>query len=119
MINTEDMEDNENKIESLLKRATEYGKISLELAKLKALDKTSDIVSSFIQNVVVIAFILSFQLFLNIGLSLWLGEILGKIYYGFFVVAALYAFTGIFIHLVMHKWLKKLISNSFIKQVLK
>lgn len=119
MINTLVMEDNKNMIESLLKRAAEYGTISLELAKLKAIDKTSDIVSSFVLNFIVTTFILSFVLFFNVGLALWLGEILGKTYYGFFLVAAIYLFAGIFINLVMHKWLKKLACDSFIKQVLK
>jgi len=113
------MEDNENLIESLLKRVAEYGKTSLELAKLKALDKTSDIVSSFVPNFIVFVFILSFVLFFNIGLALWLGEILGRTYYGFIVVAGLYGFIGIFIHLFMHKWLKRLVCSSFIKQMLK
>ena len=40
---TEAMEDNAKLIESLLERAVEYGKTSLELVKLKALDKTSDV----------------------------------------------------------------------------
>lgn len=119
MIKTEAMEDNENMIESLIKRAAEYGKTSFELVKLKTLDKTADVVSTCITHSVVIVFFLSFMLFLNFGLALWLGEILGKTYYGFFVIAAFYGFTGIFIHLVMHKWIKKLVRNNFIKQVLK
>ena len=41
------MEDNSRfDSKSLLERATEYGKTSIELVKLKTLDKTTDIVSS-------------------------------------------------------------------------
>jgi hypothetical protein len=47
------MEENKKLIESLLEKATEYGKTSFELVKLKALDKTSDVVSSFIPHSVV------------------------------------------------------------------
>jgi len=112
------MEDNENLIESLIERATEYGKTSFELAKLKAIDKTSEVVSSFVPNAIVIVFILSFVLFISIGLSLWLGEILGETFYGFFVVAGFYGITGIFIRLFMHKWIKRYVSNNFINQVL-
>jgi fatty acid desaturase len=113
------MEDNANLIESLLERATEYGKTSYELVKLKTLEKTSDVVSSFVPNSVVIVVIIFFMLFLSLGLSFWLGEILGKIYYGFLVVGAFYGFTGFILHFFMHKWLKKVIGNHFIKKVLK
>jgi fatty acid desaturase len=113
------MEDNAKLIESLLERTVEYGKSSYELVKLKTLDKTSDVVSSFIPHSVVLIIIASFMLFLNLGLAFWLGEVLGKIYWGFFAVAGFYLFTGTIIHFFMHKWLKKLIGNYFIKQVLK
>ncbi len=60
-----------------------------------------------------------FMLFLNLGLAFWLGEILGRTFYGFFVVAAFYGIAGIVLHFFMHEWLKKLIGNYFIKHVLK
>lgn len=113
------MEDNTNLIESLLDRVYEYGKTSFELAKLNALDKTSDAISSFIQYTVVFVFFASFLLFLNLGLAFWLGEILGKIYYGFLVVAAFYVFAGIVFHIFLRKSLKKIINNFIIKLVLK
>jgi hypothetical protein len=116
---TEAMEDNVKLIESLLERAVEYGKTSFELVKLKALDKTSDVVSSFVPHTVVFVLIASFLLFFNLGLAFWLGEILGKICFGFFVVATFYGIAAIVLHFFMHKRLKKLISNYFIKQVLK
>ncbi len=47
------MEDNTRLLESLLERASEYVKTSLELVKLKALDKTTDVVSSLVPHSVV------------------------------------------------------------------
>jgi hypothetical protein len=76
------MEENTKLIESLLEKATDYGKTSFELVKLRALDKTSDVVSSFVPNAVVFVLAASFFLFLNLGLSFWLGEILGEACYG-------------------------------------
>ena len=113
------MEDKTNFFESLLEKATDYGKTSYELVKLKAVDKTSDVVSSFIPHSVVFIMIASFILFLNLGIALWLGDLLGKLFYGFFVVAAFYVIIGIVIHFFMHKWLKRLLSDYFIKHVLK
>jgi hypothetical protein len=113
------MEDNAKLLESLLERAAEYGKTSFELVKLKALDKTTDIVSSLIPHSVVFVLIASFLIFLNLGLALWLGEILGKIFYGFFVVAGFYFIIAIIIHFFMHKRIKRLVGNYFIRRVLK
>jgi fatty acid desaturase len=113
------MNDNEKLIESLLERTIEYGKTSLELVKLKTLDKTSEVVSSFIPHSIVFFFIASLLFFLNLGLAFWLGEIMGNNSYGFFVVAGFYGLLGLVIHFFMHDWLKKKICNYIIKQVLK
>ncbi len=113
------MEDNARFIESLLEKAAEYAKSNYELIKLKALDKTSDVVSSFIPHSVVFVLFMSFFLFLNLGLAFWLGEIIGKTFLGFFTVASFYALIGIVMHFFMHKWLKKTVSDYFIKQLLK
>ena len=116
---TEVMEDTTKLIETLLERAVEYGKTTFELTKLKAVDKTSDVVSTVIPHTVVFILIASFMLFFNLGLAFWLGEILGNIYFGFFVVAGFYGISAIVLHFLMHKWLKKHIGNYFIKQLLK
>jgi fatty acid desaturase len=113
------MNENEKLIESLLERTIEYGKTSLELMKLKTLDKTSEVVSSFVPHSIVFFLIASLLFFLNLGLAFWLGEIMGNVSYGFFVVAAFYCVLGIVFHFLMHDWIKKKISNYIIKQLLK
>ena len=112
-------DDNAKLIESLLERVTDYGKTTYELVKLKALDKTTDAVSSFIPHSFVLVLIAIFMLFANLGLALYLGEIFGKIFYGFLVVAAFYGIMGMIIHFFMHKWINKPVSNYIIKQLLK
>ena len=89
------MEENDKLLESLLERAAEYGITSFELLKLKALGKSTDILSSLIPLSVVIILFIIFLLFLNLGLALWFGELLGKTFYGFFIIAAFYFLTGI------------------------
>ncbi|MBN1183634.1 MAG: hypothetical protein JXB49_15190 [Bacteroidales bacterium] len=113
------MKDDVNIFELLIKSAAEYGKTSYELVKLKAIDKISDIVSSFIPHSVVLFLIVLFMLFLNIGIAFWLGEIFGSTFYGFFALAAFYGLVIIILHFFMHKWLKRKIYNFIIKQVLK
>lgn len=113
------MEDNAQLFESLLEKATEYIKTSLELAKLKALDKTAEIVSAIVPFSLVTVLIASFLLFLNLGIALWFGDILGKTFYGFFVVSAFYLFTGILIRFFLHKWIKRRVGNYIVTQLLK
>ncbi len=105
--------------ESLVEKTVDYGKTSLRLMKLRTLSKTSDIVSSLLSHLVVLVFVLSFMLFLSLGLAIWIGEILGKSWYGFLVVAAFYGLAGLLTHLFLHKWLKRMADDQFIKQVLK
>ena len=113
------MEDKTKLLESLLERATEYGKTSYELIRLKILEKTSDVISSFIPHSVVFILFSSFMLFINLGWAFWIGEILGNTFFGFFVVAAFYGIAALVIYFLMHKWLKKHIYEYFIKQLLK
>jgi hypothetical protein len=113
------MEDKAKSLESLLNSATDYGKTTYELIKLKALDKTSDVVSSVVPHSVVLIILSSFTLFLNLGIAFWLGEILGKIFYGFMIISGFYLIIGVIIYFLMYKWLKKLVCNYVIKQMLK
>jgi hypothetical protein len=119
LFNFQIMENNTNLFESLLENTAEYGKTSIELAKLKVLDKTADVVSSLIPNTIVLGLITAFILFITMGLAIYLGDILGKMYFGFFVIAAFYGIAGIFIHFIMHKWIKRNVCDSIIKNVLK
>lgn len=113
------MEDIIKLIQSLLESATEYGKVSFELVKLKIIDKLTGIVSSAIPLSIVIVLISLFLLFLNLGLAFWLGEVMGKTYYGFFSLAAFYLLMAAIIHFFLNKWFKRLIGDYFVKRVLK
>lgn len=113
------MEDQAKLIESLLEKVTNYGTTGYELAKLKAINKITDVWSSVVPHAVVMVIAGSFMLFASLGLALWLGEILGKIWFGFFIVAAFYGVIGMITHFIIHKWLKKHLCNYFIQQLLK
>ena len=112
------MEDVEKQVEKLFDAAVDYGKTSLELTKLKAIDKISDIAASLISKIFSAIIVLCFLLFATLGLAFWLGDVLGKVYLGFFAVAAIYGILAILIHLVMSKWVKKLVCNFIIKNAL-
>ena len=113
------MEDNTNLIESLLERASEYGKTTFELVKLKVIDNTTDRISSFVPNTVVFLVLGSVLLFFNLGMALWLGKITGDLFYGFFIVAGFYALIAFILYFFMRKWLKRVVYDYIIKQLLK
>jgi len=113
------MEDNGKMIDSLLEKASDYGETSLKLAKLIAVDKSSKIISAIVPHSVFLTLIVSSLLFFSLGLALWVGEILGRLYYGFFVIAFLYLLTGTVIHFFFQKWFRKYVADYFIKTVLK
>jgi hypothetical protein len=113
------MEDNSKLIESLFEKAVDYSKTSITLFKLRTIEKSSEFVSLMVPYLIVVGFALSFMLFLNLGLAFWLGEILGQTCFGFIIIAGFYGVAGIFIRLFLYKWLKKLVRNQFINQVLK
>jgi hypothetical protein len=113
------MEDNVKLIENLLERVVEYSKTSFELLKLKALERTSDVVSSLALQSLAFVLIASSMIFLNLGLAYWLGEVMGKSYYGFLLVGGFYLIVAIVISLFMGKWIKEKVRNSIIKHLLK
>jgi len=105
-------------IEELFEKGEAYTKTSIELAKLKGLETTTHVVTTMMWRGSVIAMLTLFVLVLNIGIALWLGELLGKNYYGFFIVAGFYLLSGIVLHFFLHNWIKKPVSNLIITQAL-
>ena len=112
------METPANSIESLFEKAEAYGKTTYELSKLKLLETVNTVVTSVIARLSVILMISMFSFVLSIGIALWLGDLLGKVYYGFFIVAGFYFVAGIVLHILLHRWVKKPISELIIKQAL-
>lgn len=113
------MEDQALLIKTLLEKTEHYMRTSAELYKLKAVDKSADVISSLAARLAVIVVITLFFLILNIGISLWIGEMLGRSYYGFFIVAGFYALAGAILYAFRNKWIKEPMRNSIITNVLK
>jgi hypothetical protein len=105
-------------IESLWEKTEDYGKTTYELSKLKALEASIMIVTSLVSRAAVIIVITLFLLILNIGIAFLLGDLLGKDYYGFFIVAGFYLVAVIVLHVFLRKWVKKPIGDLIIDQAL-
>ena len=105
-------------VETMFEKVEAYAKTTIELTKLRAVETSAKVVTSFVSRVSVIVMFSLFALVLTVGVAFFLGDLLGKMYYGFFIVAAFYLLAGILLHFYMHKWIKKPLSEMIIKQVL-
>ena len=112
------MEDQAILIESLYEKAKDYTNTTIEIAKLKALEKTSDVVSSLVPRLIVILFLLIFVIIFNIAISLWLGRLMGETYYGFLAVSGFYILTAAIVHFFLHDSIKTNISNALINRLM-
>ncbi len=112
-----EMENQTGTVESLIDRLRNYGETRLELIKLKAINKSSGFVSVLVTYLVLVIILICCFLFINIGIALLLGELLGKSYYGFFIVAALYGVTGVILYKLKDKWIKTPVINMMLKEL--
>jgi hypothetical protein len=113
------MTENTTPIATLFERAEDYGKTTLNLLKLNAIDKSADVISSLVSRLAVLITVVFSVLIVSIGLSLWIGKWLGDAFYGFFIIGGFYALLAILLQVFRHQWLKYPVSNSIIKQMLK
>ena len=112
------MENQKSLIITLFEKTEHYARSSAELYRLKAINKSADVISTLTARLAVAVFITLFFLILNVGVALWLGEILGKSYFGFFSIAGFYALVGIILYLFRNKWIKEPLRNSIIAHAL-
>jgi len=110
--------ENKPDIESLVSQAGEYLNTRLELLKLKTVDKTSEIISSVVSKLALVLFFVLFTLILSMAAAFWIGDMLGKTYYGFFIVAGIYLVAGIVLYAFRKKWIKAPIANVLIRKIL-
>jgi uncharacterized membrane protein YedE/YeeE len=106
-----------NTLESLFETTSSYVETRVELAKLKAVKKSSEVASTLISKMIIGSVIFLFLMVFNIGVGFWLGDMLGKNYYGFFVLALFYLVVGVIIYASRDKWLKTPVANSIIKSI--
>ena len=107
-----------SQVEALLEKVKDYIETRIELLKLKAIDKSSGILSTIISFLVLFIFSILFVILFSIGLALLIGDLLGKYYYGFFIVAALYIIIGLVVFYGRNKWIKPTVEKGMINSFL-
>lgn len=105
-------------IESLFSRSKEYAGNRLELYKLKAIDKSSSVAASIISGVALFIVLFICFIVLNIGIALLIGDLLGKSYLGFLILAAIYAVAGFILFKGRDKFFKTPVAQMLIRKFL-
>jgi hypothetical protein len=106
-------------IESLIGQSKEYAQNRIELLKLKAVDKTAQVFSTVMSGVIFFVLFFIFFVVLNIGLALLIGDLVGKSYLGFLLLAAFYAIAGLVVFAGRNTWLKSAFTGIIIRKFLK
>jgi phosphoglycerol transferase MdoB-like AlkP superfamily enzyme len=112
------MEIQTNPVEVLFEKTGEYLETKAELLKLQVVNTTSDVTSSVISRLVIAAVLGLVVLILNAGIAIWIGDVLGKIYYGFFLVSGFYIVVILLLYFFRHQWIKMPLHNMLIKKML-
>lgn len=118
IINTRIMNNQTNVFEDLFSTTADYLETKGELLQLKAVDKSSGIVSSFVSGIVISIVCCIVLIMLSIGASIWLGDILGSLYIGFFAVAGFYLLVLLILYIGRNSLLKIPVENFFVKKLL-
>ena len=112
------MENIATNIERLYLKAESYTKTSFELVKLRAIDKTSQIISSLAVVISVALIIAMFSLFLNIGIALYIVNQINDMAAGFLIVSGFYLIASIVVYIFRNNWIKKPIDDLIVGKLL-
>jgi len=112
------MENKNNSVETLFETAGDYVETKIELLKLQAVNTTSDVTSSIVSKFAMIVVICLTIIILNVGIAIWIGDMLGKMYYGFFIVSGFYILLSVLLYFFGNKWIKGPVNDRLIKKML-
>lgn len=105
-------------IESFFSQSKEYATNKFELYKLKAVEKTSDVATAVIAGVALFIVFFIFFAVLNIGVALLIGDLVGRSWLGFLILAVIYAIAGFVIFKGRNKFFKTPITKMLIRKFL-
>ncbi len=109
---------NTSSIESLFKKTGDYVETRIDLMKLQAVNKTSEVTSSLVSNIIIVMLGMMTIMLLNIGIAFYVGEVLGGVHYGFFIVAGFYLLLATLIFVFRKEWLKTPVQDKMIRKML-
>lgn len=113
------MEEENPGLDGLLNKSKKYIDTNIELYKLIALEKSTVVISSLVYRLIIFTIITISTVLFNIGIAYWLGEMLGHVSYGFFIVTGFYLILALLFYLFKDQLVKRPISEILIGQILK
>lgn len=113
------MEEEKNNFDNLFEDAKDYIEKKIELSKLQAIDKGSEIAGSATVGLLLLLFFTMVFFFSSIALAFYLAEVTGKNYLGFLSVAGIYLVIAIIVYLARESWIHTPMTNLFIRKMLK
>lgn len=112
------MED-QSKIQQIFHHVENYISTTIELYKLKAYQKVAQIATTVITSVLMGFFGVLFLIFVSIGLAVYLGEVMGRMHYGFMIVAGIYLVLAIIVYALSKKVLKDKFNTMIVRKIFK
>jgi hypothetical protein len=105
-------------IESLFGQSKEYVTNRLQLYKLKAIDKTSSVVSAVVLGLALFIIFFIFFIVFNIGIALLIGDLVGRSSWGFLIWAGFYLIVGLVVFFSRNKLVKTPVTGMIINKFL-
>ena len=112
------MEGKPTNVEELFQKLKEYADVRLNLFKLKSINKFAGFMSLVITLIILIIIFSTILFCITIAAALVIGEWVGKIYFGFFIVGGIYLIIGLVIYSMRDKLIKTKVSNKLIKELI-
>jgi hypothetical protein len=114
-----DMEDQRQDIDTLLSDAGDYLETRVNLWKLKAIESLADVSGELVSGLGMIGIAATVIILFSVGFSLLIGDLLGKSFYGFFIIGGAWFIFGLICFIGRNRWLKEPFSNMLIRKILK
>jgi hypothetical protein len=112
------MDNKPTSVEELFDKLKDYGNIRLELLKLRIIHKVSGTLAGLMVSIILIL-ISSLVLFcFTIAFALLIGTWVGKLYFGFLIMAGVYIIIGFIFYYGRNKFLKTSVSDKIVRELL-
>jgi hypothetical protein len=105
-------------LKTVIDDLNDYVETRIDLVKFKTIDNSATVLSTLATGIVITLGIFLFLFLLCIGLSFYLGELLGKSYYGFFLVGGFFSLAIIILYLNRQKWLRGPFADMLVRNLL-
>lgn len=92
------MESKPANAEELFQKLKDYAELRFDLLRLKAINKLSGFLSSFISIFIIVIIFSAIVICITVAVALLIGSWLGKVYWGFFIIAAIYLIIGLVLY---------------------